>query len=791
MKIYRSLLTILLIAIVLSGCMPDNNDLISQVGANQLVNFSIQVPGLTPVSTRTLNEADENQVESVEILLFNSANGHLELASNPIYVNSIQDDPNHIGIKVFSAKIPIGTYDVVILANAHNELSSMVGTSAISIGDNKEDVLGKLTVANDGKWKSDPSASDYRSIPMWGEVPSLTVGPNTPTNIPVMLIRMLAKIEVVLANANAIANFKLKSVRLYNVNNKGYIAPLPNNWDSNQSRVIAPSVPPTAVSNFGPLIYEGTEINQTDIACTNQIYAFEHVKKASANVFPLDPCLIIGGIYNGDSAETFYRVEFAKNTSTQTTYLDILRNHSYKVKIVEVSGRGFATYSEAFASKPVNMAAEIVQWDDAVITKFAFNGQFVLGFSQNEFNFGPESVNQASSDNFLFVNTDYPSGWQIDKVVDDAGNPVTWLTTDVSSGQLNSNSGVRLLLSENTGSARTAYIHFISGRITYVVKVTQKNKELTNCYLLAPGENVDIPLDMVNLSDLGMQWRAGDAVTAELVWTDNANKIAANSNIKTLEIRGGSIHVVAGSAEGNAVVAVKKNGQILWSWHIWVTNYDPTPIGEGRFMDRNLGAISNMPGSAGNFGLLYQWGRKDPFPGSASTSRGQEQTIYNSTGVASIAKSTFTDLQSSVRGPLTYTTNQSWVGSLPDIYNNNLSWGNGIGKSVYDPCPEGWRVPEKSVWNGVITGGFVWSRSGFDNPTYGGYYPPAGFRDYDTGGLNITVGYYGNYWSDESYLSGTASIVKVGYCLSFSNTGADINGTSLRAAASSIRCVEE
>ena len=76
--------------------------------------------------------------------------------------------------------------------------------------------------------------------------------------------------------------------------------------------------------------------------------------------------------------------------------------------------------------------------------------------------------------------------------------------------------------------------------------------------------------------------------------------------------------------EGNAVVAVKDtSGKILWSWHIWFTDQ---PQGQeyyknaGTMMDRNLGATSATPGDAGALGLLYQWGRKDPFLGSSSIS---------------------------------------------------------------------------------------------------------------------------------------------------------------------------
>ena len=76
--------------------------------------------------------------------------------------------------------------------------------------------------------------------------------------------------------------------------------------------------------------------------------------------------------------------------------------------------------------------------------------------------------------------------------------------------------------------------------------------------------------------------------------------------------------------EGNAVIAAKDaDGNILWSWHIWLTDQPQGQVyynNAGTMMDRNLGATSATPGDVGALGLLYQWGRKDPFLGSSSIS---------------------------------------------------------------------------------------------------------------------------------------------------------------------------
>lgn len=132
-------------------------------------------------------------------------------------------------------------------------------------------------------------------------------------------------------------------------------------------------------------------------------------------------------------------------------------------------------------------------------------------------------------------------------------------------------------------------------------------------------------------------------VTSEVLWEDNIGLIKSGENYK-LEIIGSGenskIKVpISKVKKGNAVVAFKVNGEIFWSWHIWVTD-DPTkgaqyksyanitrelsdgtieniPDNEWGWMDRNLGAIGNSITGDGwnkNGGLLYQWGRKDPIP---------------------------------------------------------------------------------------------------------------------------------------------------------------------------------
>lgn len=142
---------------------------------------------------------------------------------------------------------------------------------------------------------------------------------------------------------------------------------------------------------------------------------------------------------------------------------------------------------------------------------------------------------------------------------------------------------------------------------------------------------------------LGYSGVPSGTVTADVLWEDNHGLIKSGSNY-TLEIEGSGenakIKVLVNKAkEGNAVVVFRVNGEIFWSWHIWVTD-NPTngssyksftqlkrkkndgtveiiPDSEWKWMDRNLGALSSSNTADDwnkNGGLLYQWGRKDPIP---------------------------------------------------------------------------------------------------------------------------------------------------------------------------------
>lgn len=166
--------------------------------------------------------------------------------------------------------------------------------------------------------------------------------------------------------------------------------------------------------------------------------------------------------------------------------------------------------------------------------------------------------------------------------------------------------------------------------------------------------------------------------------------------------------------DGNAVIAAyDAAGDILWSWHVWVTESDPeqsaVSTSAGVFMDRNLGAYHNSDGSTdgddifASYGLYYQWGRKDPFirPVDYNFTSNQDRTVYNANdGVTRFAYVDKEDDESA--GTLAYAVAHPMafvLGSKDNDYDWLYSshdddlWSSDE-KSMYDPCPRGWRVPD-------------------------------------------------------------------------------------------------
>ena len=223
-----------------------------------------------------------------------------------------------------------------------------------------------------------------------------------------------------------------------------------------------------------------------------------------------------------------------------------------------------------------------------------------------------------------------------------------------------------------------------------------------NCYIVPP-----VYSDYVfNASVKGNSNESvGEIASVEVLWEtrNDRNPINVGDVIESVSREGNNIffRLPYEPKPGNALIAVKDAmGAILWSWHIWVVDFDPVAtqqkyISGATMMDRNLGALNVISGDVASYGLFYQWGRKDPFVGSGVTWNDGWMRAYTvpSDAISYVYYDSSTDtIENAVKNPTVVYNDARW-GDVTDLW--------GYQKTKYDPCPAGWRVSEYNAWEGL------------------------------------------------------------------------------------------
>ena len=375
---------------------------------------------------------------------------------------------------------------------------------------------------------------------------------------------------------------------------------------------------------------------------------------------------------------------------------------------------------------------------------------------------------------------------------------------------------ITLKLDDNkTGEIRTGTVNVVKAgteEIVQTIKVAQlpaideagpKNlskKGAANSYIVTE------PGDYKFWAVQGNSGIAVNPATVEVLWEtwNNAEEVTANSVIATVRLDGS--YVVFATPEtlkpGNAVIAAKDAaGTILWSWHIWVPATEVVTADYGIYsapmMDRNLGALvaatADAEAPVESFGLTYQWGRKDPFPGPKAVKSGDNATVAGvavstKPGNGTSAESCMT-VEETIANPtvLGFTQNGDW---LPAELADNTLWQNEV-KTKYDPCPPGYRVPardtESAFHSSDLSAATGWNENGaqywfaLGDPL--AVFPFAGYRDdYSPGGMTHAYD-RGAYWT--AYASQAAKA----YYVNVRAGSAHARAEAGKSRAGSVRCV--
>lgn len=243
-----------------------------------------------------------------------------------------------------------------------------------------------------------------------------------------------------------------------------------------------------------------------------------------------------------------------------------------------------------------------------------------------------------------------------------------------------------------------------------------------NCYLVSEAGTYKIQTVKGNSAD-----SVGEVYRAETLWESFGTDVTPKEGalVGNVSYADGYITFSTTGVAGNAVIAAYDMlDGIVWSWHIWCSPTELNAMDQDYYntsgtkvftmMDRNLGATSGTPGSVGFLGLFYQWGRKDPFLGSCRIDKAVRAA---STGewIEYITKDEFCgNADYAIANPTTYIGKDAAATGIDKnawfVYTDKSEldkyWYRN--KTIYDPCPAGYKVP---FANG---GAYVW-RSAIEN----------------------------------------------------------------------------
>ena len=231
------------------------------------------------------------------------------------------------------------------------------------------------------------------------------------------------------------------------------------------------------------------------------------------------------------------------------------------------------------------------------------------------------------------------------------------------------------------------------------VRFTFAKEKLANTYIIEPNNYLELGPFRPDGKLIGHVKSAGYSHPRYYTQITNQNPSL------TIENYANFCKVTVGENEGDYILEAKDADEtVLWDWIIWITD-TPQDIalkdGKTILLDRNIGAVCAYPKDtiaaySENWGLRFQFGRKDPVF-NASTNKIPTSAEVGTLDYVRQNPAAFVQ-------PLdtTLAEHQEWYGDW--LWQGTRNLWDGPEKTIYDPCPAGYRVPEggaSSFWGTI------------------------------------------------------------------------------------------
>ncbi|MDH6357366.1 BACON domain-containing carbohydrate-binding protein [Parabacteroides sp. PF5-9] len=757
------------------------------------IALKIKFPKSQSLYSRGLTTVEENRIETLQIFAFTNGGTDNQLDDKFAYKIDVYSGIQAIGEEIKQVNVALRMLEkrqrLVLVANppAGISIEPTVGTTM-------RDIFTPIQFSA-SPWRTE-EISDFPAFPMWGQMkdsilimPDSNELPNTP--IEINMFRTMAKVNIGVDTQNfssTLSNdFKLETVYVCNASESSYLTPHSDYMSgSNINQLEIDKTRPTA-NKFAEQSYA---VSSPYRRLDNTIYIPESDILSESN----EPAfLVVKGSYKNKPG--FYRIDFVRYTH----FYPILRNHEYNINIIGVNTGGYSTLQEAKNAPPSEDSFSlIIDETNAVLNEFTYNNDYMLGVDISEVLFDWDkqlvsSVNNKILEQSIHLFTTYTQ-WSAT-----IENGATWLTlvdgstetSEISDKDQPSNTlstfKIRMKEENLTGKERSAKITLKAGLLNIQINVRQSGG--ANAYLMRfePGANkatIRIPLAYIREALRQTTQTIPDMsdLNAKVIWHEikESFPVTFSATLSGTEYIEVTANATNGIYNGNALIAlVKGTGigmvgsgdpqKIVWSSHVWSMqnkgtdnlDYDFHNPNQERFMPTILGK------HATNKGMFYQWGRKDPFPAYPND--------VTPRVISTVPVSASNTLIDAIQHPTIFYSSHSdihdWAGSL-----SNKDLWHTTQKTYYDPCPTGWRVPERNesnhYWH-IPTEGNIFL-NGFINGTTGEWKAKDSFH-------------FGYLWTATASMLPDHTPV-----LCIDNTGnIDVTAYSSRVVGHSIRCIKD
>lgn len=383
-------------------------------GGESEVTLKLQVPGTDAgAKTRAVTDEEENEIDDLYVLAFKvDKDNNAETFDYYVAAKKMSTSGTSGELSTWTASLKVKDYrqTFVMIANAqgttgkvNEQIAALAGNS---VGHSKMQMLAKLTetLSEDEKTKgfNADSNGSHHPFTMYGQTATTLITENGGHNLTVSMHRIMAQVRVTFSgDAATDALFEAESVLLYNFNDRARVIP-DNLGVTGADHVKTPTIPQGAV--LLPAKADGKEsvptyaVDKAAKKIAHAIYLFETAQPKDGTELEKHmkrPCLIVKGKYQQETTSCYYRVDLATpDPGGAMTYMNVMRNHSYNVTISNVTDRGHDTPQEALLSKPANITATVVEWNDAEMGDIDFDGQRVLGIGTMKYQLGKRGGNE-------------------------------------------------------------------------------------------------------------------------------------------------------------------------------------------------------------------------------------------------------------------------------------------------------------------------------------------------------------------------------------------------------------